>query len=80
MNKPTPQKLNASSMSKNDEDVFFCKRCVISTLRPTTTIETEHVRGKKKPTTSFDRNGICDACRWAEIKETKIDWEKREGE
>ena len=67
-------------MSKNDEDIIFCKRCVISTLRPTTTIETKHVRGEKKPTIGFDQDGVCDACRWAEIKEKKIDWEKREDE
>ena len=67
-------------MKRNNEGVFFCKRCVLSTLRPTTTLETKHVRGEKKPTTRFDQDGICDACLWAEIKETKIDWEKREDE
>lgn len=67
-------------MSDYHKDVFFCKQCVVSTLRPTTTLETKHVRGEKKPTTRFDRDGVCDACRWSEIKETKIDWEKRNAE
>jgi N-acetyl sugar amidotransferase len=67
-------------VKSNNEDVSFCKRCVISTLRPTSTIESKHVRNEKKPTTFFDQYGVCDACRWTEIKETKIDWEKREHE
>lgn len=39
----------------------FCKKC----LYPDT-----------KPQLSFDENGICDACRWAEQKE-KVDWDSR---
>ena len=65
-------------MSQVDEEVLFCRRCVISTLRPTTTVEAKHVRNEKKPTTRFDEHGVCDACRWAEIKETQIDWKARE--
>ena len=53
---------------------------MISNLRPTTTLESKHVRNEIKPTTYFDANDVCDACRWAEIKETKIDWKKREKE
>lgn len=63
-----------------NEEVFFCKRCVISTLRPTSTVEAKNTRNEKKPTTRFDQNGVCDACRWAEIKETEIDWKAREAE
>lgn len=67
-------------MSQSNEEVRFCKRCVISTLRPTTTVEAKHQRNEKKPTTRFDESGVCDACRWAQIKETEIDWNQRERE
>jgi len=43
-------------------------------------LESKNVHGEKKPTTRFDEYGVCDACRWAEIKESEIDWKKREQE
>jgi len=61
-------------------DVIFCKKCVISNQRPITTLEVEHNSSQKKPTTVFDANGVCDACRWAEMKENEIDWDAREKE
>lgn len=60
-------------------NMFFCKRCVISNLRPTSTLEGHHSKGEKKPTTNFV-DGICDACIWAEKKNSAIDWDKREKE
>tara|TARA_B100001057_G_scaffold192201_2_gene193163 strand:+ start:1763 stop:2962 length:1200 start_codon:yes stop_codon:yes gene_type:complete len=63
----------------SSNQVKFCTKCVISELRPTSTIEAEHTRGEKKPTTAF-KDGVCDACRWAILKETEIDWDKREQE
>ena len=60
------------------EKVEFCKKCVISNQRPITKVETTHVRSDVKQTTRFT-DGVCDACRWAEMKE-KIDWEMREKE
>lgn len=42
--------------------VLFCRRCVISSMRPRIT---------------FDAEGICSACRFAERKAT-IDWQARE--
>ena len=45
--------------------VKFCKKCTISNQRPRIT---------------FDNNGICSACNFAEFKRNKIDWEKREKE
>lgn len=59
-------------------EVTFCTKCVISNQRPTTTLEVKHDINQKKPTTVFDENGVCDACRWAVIKETEIDWADRE--
>ena len=57
-------------------DVVFCNRCVISNQKPITGLETSHGLADKKETTRFV-NGVCDACRWTEQKET-IDWEDRE--
>ncbi|WP_438978895.1 N-acetyl sugar amidotransferase [Polynucleobacter sp.] len=58
--------------------VEFCHSCVISNQRPITSIESKHNAGSKKITTRFT-NGICDACRWANIKK-EIDWAQREEE
>lgn len=61
------------------EEVKFCKRCVISNQRPASAVEFKHTIDSKKITMNFDDEGICDACRMAEVKE-KIDWKKREEE
>ncbi len=47
------------------EKVKFCKKCIISNQRPRIT---------------FDENGICSACNFAEMKKNKFDWVKREEE
>lgn len=62
------------------EEVKFCKRCVMSNQRPASIPEFKHRpdrRGAKY--LRIDEDGICDACRQAEIKE-KIDWNAREKE
>lgn len=46
-------------------EVRFCKNCTISNQRPRIT---------------FDKEGICSACRFAEYKSNKVDWDKREKE
>lgn len=61
------------------EKVVFCKRCVMSNQRPASTAEFKHTISSKKVTLHIDEEGICDACRQAEIKD-QIDWEKRESE
>jgi len=61
------------------EKVIFCKRCVMSNQRPASAIEFKHTPQSKKTPLHIDEEGICDACRQAEIKE-KIDWKKREEE
>lgn len=60
------------------EKVIFCKKCVISNQRPISTVEFKSKKDDKKETIIFGTDGICDACRFAEYKNTKIDWEKRE--
>jgi N-acetyl sugar amidotransferase len=62
------------------EKVIFCKRCMMSNQRPASVPEFKHTpdrRGAKY--LHIDNEGICDACRQADIKET-IDWKKREDE
>ncbi len=59
------------------EEVFFCKRCVMSNQRPNSAVEFKHTRESLKTTLNFDGEGICDACRVAERKE-KTDWKLRE--
>ncbi len=61
------------------EEVVFCKRCVMSNQRPSSTQETKHTRTQKHSTLSINEDGICDACRFAEQKES-IDWVEREEE
>lgn len=61
-------------------EVKFCKRCVMSNQRPCSTVEFKNRPGLKKETISFDEEGICSACRYAELKERKIDWAARENE
>lgn len=46
-------------------DVQFCVRCVISNQRPRI---------------GFDADGVCSACRYAEVKHSLIDWEQRSAE
>lgn len=47
------------------EQIVFCKKCTISNQRPRIT---------------FDENGVCSACNYAEYKKTKVDWDAREKE
>jgi N-acetyl sugar amidotransferase len=58
-------------------EVKFCKHCVMSNQRPTSTVEFKHTINSAKDTMNFDEEGICDACRSAEQKEN-INWEERE--
>src|SRR5438093_2935541 len=61
-------------------EVRFCKKCVISNQRPNSTVEFGHTPLSKKETISFDADGVCDACRYAELKRTVISWDEREYE
>jgi N-acetyl sugar amidotransferase len=60
------------------ERVLFCKRCVISNQRPSSTVEFKHTKDEKKSTIGFGDDGVCDACRYQEVKAAQIDWERRE--
>ena len=58
--------------------VLFCRRCVISNQRPSSTVEFKHKKDQAKATIGFDERGICDACRYQEVKAEQIDWKQRE--
>ena len=59
------------------QQVTFCKKCCYSNQRPSSTKEFAHTKNSKKVTLVLDDEGVCDACRFAERKET-IDWVERE--
>ena len=60
-------------------EVKYCTRCVISNQRPNSVVEFKNKPQDKKPTIFFDGDGVCSACRFAELK-NKIDWKLREKE
>lgn len=60
--------------------VRFCRKCVMSNQRPSSTVEFKHRPDSKKVALRFDAEGVCDACRFAEQKDHGIDWEARERE
>lgn len=58
--------------------VKFCKNCVISNQRPSSTVEFKNDKNVRKETIGFDQDGVCDACRFNVIKTKEIDWKLRE--
>jgi len=58
-------------------EVKFCKKCVISNQRPSSSIEFKNIPGSAKRGIAFDENGICEACNYAERKKN-INWTERE--
>lgn len=74
-------------MKKNEhQEVFFglpkevkyCRSCVISNQRPSSSVEFLHKQDEKKATIGFGEDGICDACRYQDVKASKIAWDERE--
>ena len=59
------------------EEVKFCKKCVISNQRPNSVVEFKNTGKNTKPTIYFGEDNICSACKYKEMKEKEIDWEKR---
>ncbi|KZR85009.1 N-acetyl sugar amidotransferase [Synechococcus sp. MIT S9504] len=60
-------------------EVKFCRSCVISNQRPSSTTEFKNDGKTPKQAIYFDENIICDACRVAEQK-AAINWNDREKE
>lgn len=61
-------------------EVKFCTKCTMSNQRPNSVVEFKAVTGAKKTTIDFDENGVCSACRYNEMKNASIDWERREAQ
>ena len=61
------------------DQVVFCQRCVMSNQRPSSYPEFKYKPDRQTPTLNIPNDGICDACRYAERKES-IDWQAREQE
>ena len=61
-------------------EVHYCKKCVISNQRPSSIVEYKNRANAPKTTISFDENGVCAPCKFAETKDSLIDWEEREEE
>jgi N-acetyl sugar amidotransferase len=59
------EKKPVQQMYKLPSEVTYCTRCTISNQRPRIT---------------FDENGVCSACNFADFKRHKIDWKQREDE
>jgi len=59
-------------------EVKFCKKCVISNQRPSSTVEFKSVKGEQKKVINFNSDGICSACIFNAEKETGIDWKQRD--
>jgi N-acetyl sugar amidotransferase len=60
-------------------EIRFCKKCVMSNQRPISAPEFKHSANSNKRTINFDKEGVCDACRYSESKQN-IQWAKRENE
>jgi N-acetyl sugar amidotransferase len=60
-------------------EVKYCQRCVMSNQRPSSYPEFKHTKNRQTPTLNIADDGICDACRYAEVKQD-INWESREKE
>lgn len=78
LNKFLPTINNYETKYGLPNNVLYCKKCVISNQRPNSVIEYQHTSLSKKITIRFDDDQICDACRFAEKKNSQIDWSDRE--
>ena len=72
-------KQNKVSFYGLPEDVKFCKCCLMSNQKPNSTQEFKHRLSEKKSTLFLNDDGICNACRVAQLKE-EVNWNMREKE
>lgn len=57
-------------------EVKYCAKCTMNNQRPSSTVEFKNKPGEKKRPITFDSNGVCDACNYAE-KKRSINWIER---
>ena len=62
------------------EKVRYCSRCVISNQRPRSTVEFLAERSERKSTIEFGNDGVCEACKFGDAKDSDIDWHLREAQ
>lgn len=60
-----PAKRNVREQYRLPEEIIFCRQCTVSNQRPRI---------------SFDPDGICSACRYADYKKKMVDWSVRSKE
>lgn len=73
------EKENLTAKYGLPQKVIFCRHCVQSNQRPTSSVEFKHNTSHKHQTLHINQGGICDACQYVAKKE-QIDWSKREKE
>ena len=61
-------------------EVKFCKRCTRNNQQPASTQEYKQKPGDKKKVVGINEDGLCQACRFQEMKHKVIDWSAREKE
>lgn len=61
-------------------EVRFCKKCVISNQRPSSTVEFQSRPDDSKSTILFDESGVCSACQYSDEKDRDINWDAREAQ
>lgn len=61
------------------DDIRFCTKCLYSNQKPNSAMEFRHDADSKKDTVAFDEDGVCQACRAVEKKQS-INWDDREKE
>ena len=70
--------MNNKSKYGLPEKVIFCKKCVISNQRPSSTVEFKSSNPNNKVGIDFQNDRVCSACSFHSRKEENIDWDKRE--
>jgi N-acetyl sugar amidotransferase len=60
------------------DKVRFCKKCVISNQRPSSTIEFKSTKKDVKKVINFTEDHVCSACIYHSEKEYGIDWKDRD--
>lgn len=70
---------NPSTFYGLPRQIKFCKSCVISNQRPSSSVEFKSDAKQKKNTIAFDENSICDACA-VKKRKSETNWKEREEE
>lgn len=55
-----------------------CKNCLMTNQKPYSMNETKNFKGSKKNGLKINRDGLCEACKYAQKKNMDIDWDERE--